>query len=1004
MDAQQGGGARDTQRSARVHTVIDDCMRRRNIGETVRDEDIASRHADLMPELGLELRKLALIERAVRAGRSSAGHYVDARSTMPGSPIALPGYDISDEVHRGGQGVVYRATQRATNRDVAIKVMREGPLTGPNDMLRFDREVHVLGQLRHPHIVTIHDSGEVAGHFYYTMDYIDGAPLDDYVTCHDLSVKDILRLFVQVCDAVNAAHLRGVIHRDLKPSNIRVSVTGEPFVMDFGLAKVVSESPTCPAMTLTGQFVGSMPWAAPEQVDGSPARIDIRTDVYSLGVILYQILARRFPYNVTGNVRDVVDNILQAQPARPGNYCPEINDEIDTIVLRCLQKHPERRYQNAGDLARDLRHYLAGEPIEAKRDSFAYMLGKHLRRHWIPAVVACAFVFVLAGGFVASLAFWQQAVTQRDRAVQASFQEQRQRRRAEAVSQFLQDMLRSIDPHNPLGRDAKVRHVLDRAAANVSAGAFANEPDIEAALCTTIGQTYAALGLFAEAEPQQRRALALLQTLHSQFHLDVAISMNDLAVLLSRMGRYTEAEQLHISALEMKQRLVGPAHPEIVMSLANLGQVWRNQGKYAAAEARLHAALDMQTQLGDADIGQRAAVLTIYAGVKKDLGEYKTARNHFKEALRLRTELFGEQHPEVAASLNNVASVCVELGEVAEAEHLFSRALAVQRRTLGNNHPETAATLANLAVLLDERGDYASAETVYRDAVTINRALLGENHPTYATSLCNLAECLKMQGEYTEARQLLETALHIRRAAFGQEHPKVANSLNSLAGLLVRTGDLVPAGQMFREALTICEQQWGPAHPELAIPLGNLAVVRVRQGDLDGAEPLLRRALDIRRAQLGDRHPSLAGSLNNLASVLVRKDDYAAAVPLFREALAIRRATLPEHHHYTALAILNLADALHRQQQHPEAIELLYECRQFPLTDNPHSHQIRGKAASVLGAALSAIGAQAEAEPLLLEGYELLPTEPEIINRLITFYENCGRQSVADKYRTQRQQ
>ncbi len=346
---------------------------------------------------------------------------------------SFPGYEIIHEIHRGGQGVVYLALQKATKRRVAIKILHEGPFAGTTGRSRFEREVQILGQLNHPNIVHIHDSGVATnGSFFYVMDYISGRPLDDLIEGKSAipapqhhsgsgtgsraarksstasastaggawATEDVLRLFIKICDAVNAAHLRGVIHRDLKPANIRVDQRGEPVVVDFGLAKVAipGMSPgdgDHPAMTMTGQFIGSLPWASPEQADGSPDAIDVRTDVYSLGVILYQLLTGKFPYSVMGNMRDVLDNILRAEPARPSSVGKRVNGEIETIVLKCLAKDRSRRYQSAGDVARDLERYLAGEAIEARRDSAMYVLSKTLKRHRVTAGVFIAFASLI---------------------------------------------------------------------------------------------------------------------------------------------------------------------------------------------------------------------------------------------------------------------------------------------------------------------------------------------------------------------------------------------------------------------------------------------------------------------------------------------------------------------------------------------------------------------------------------------------------------------------------
>jgi WD40 repeat protein/serine/threonine protein kinase len=336
--------------------------------------------------------------------------------TLP--PDSFAGYEIVREIHRGGQGVVYQAIQKATKRKVAIKVMKEGPFASKHEKARFEREIDVLAQLNHPSIVGVIDSGVVAGNFYFVMDYISGRPLDAWMADEEHSIDEVLRLFARIGEAVNAAHLRGIIHRDLKPGNIRIGVEGEPHILDFGLAKV-ARGTEAEVMTMTGDFIGSLPWASPEQAEGVPAKIDTRTDVYSLGVILYQMLTGRFPYDVAGSAHDVLDRILHEKPARPSAIRREINDEVETIVLKCLDKQRVRRYQTAGELARDIGHYLNGEAIEAKRDSTLYILRKHLWQYRLPLVVAAGFVLMTVVGLFVSLALWRQAARERDRAVLA---------------------------------------------------------------------------------------------------------------------------------------------------------------------------------------------------------------------------------------------------------------------------------------------------------------------------------------------------------------------------------------------------------------------------------------------------------------------------------------------------------------------------------------------------------------------------------------------------------
>jgi serine/threonine protein kinase len=326
-------------------------------------------------------------------GAPGSANVTTARTAAPAEPLpSVPGFELLRELHRGGQGVVYLALQKSTKREVAIKVMLQGPFAGPGDRARFEREVAILARLEHPNIVTIHDSGVASGAHYFVMRYVAGVALDTWIKSNAGDRDRVLRLFVEICDAVEAAHARGVVHRDLKPGNIRVGPDDRPAVLDFGLAKVAGGGGLeALAMTQTGQFMGSVPWASPEQAAGESSRLSPRSDVYALGVMLFQALTGEFPYSIEGNVREVLDRVRFADALRPSSvvrrlstsrasaHAP-IDRELDTIVLTCLRKEPERRYASAGALAADLRRYLAGESIVARSDSLAYVVASRSRR------------------------------------------------------------------------------------------------------------------------------------------------------------------------------------------------------------------------------------------------------------------------------------------------------------------------------------------------------------------------------------------------------------------------------------------------------------------------------------------------------------------------------------------------------------------------------------------------------------------------------------------------
>ena len=340
------------------------------------------------------------VGRAVDVGAGSSGT-VDTRSAAT-SPVpsfrgtapaleSLTDYKDFRQIGQGGQGVVYRATELSTGRDVAIKVVREGAFAGSGDVARLEREIRALDLIRHPGIVAVRDRGIVEGHAYFVMDYVAGLALDDYMARATLALEEKVRLVACIGEAIHAAQLLGVVHRDLKPKNIRVDPDGQPHVLDFGLAKILSDdSAYWASMTATGQFVGSLPWASPEQVEGTSGEIDIRSDVYSLGVVFYQVLVGQFPYPVRGPLPGVIDNILTADPVRPSTVDSNIDEELEAIVLKTLAKNRDDRYQSVGDLTEDLHRYLKNQPVEAMGDNTWYVIRKMIQREKAPVAAAAA--------------------------------------------------------------------------------------------------------------------------------------------------------------------------------------------------------------------------------------------------------------------------------------------------------------------------------------------------------------------------------------------------------------------------------------------------------------------------------------------------------------------------------------------------------------------------------------------------------------------------------------
>ncbi len=560
----------------------------------------------------------------------------DNGNAMLGAPTDIAGYRIVKEIHRGGQGVVYQAVHEGTKRRVAVKVMREGPFASKADQARFEREVQVLGHLNHPGIVSIYDTGVANGSHYFVMDYISGQPLDVYLQMRRMNSREVLELFASICEAVHAAHLQGVIHRDLKPGNIRVDSDGAPHVLDFGLAKSGLPEPGSSAMTVTGQFMGSLPWASPEQAEAQPGRIDVRSDVYSLGVIAYQMLADRFPYDVTGSMREVLENILNAEPQRPSLLRRDINDEVDTIVLKCLQKDRERRYQSAGEIARDVRRFLNGDPIEAKRDSFGYVMSKHIRRHRVTVVVALSFVAVTLGGLFTALYFANQAATERDAA-------QRAQRYAESKATEADEVRLAAEAEANRARAAereqqRLRRLADERAEQARVAMMDAEDarrEAEAALrrMSDHASSMLAEGRAAEAEGLLRQVVDQQQRLSGEGSPLTQAAIRNLKELYIALGRQEEAVEWSLREnLALQRESWGAAVP-LAPHLAALATHLRSRGADAAAEPLLRERVEIFRAAPQLPARDFTIALLELAELELELDKYASAEAHAREAL-----------------------------------------------------------------------------------------------------------------------------------------------------------------------------------------------------------------------------------------------------------------------------------------------------------------------------------------------------------------------------------
>ena len=851
-------------REARLLHVLEGITRRRSGGDLLPDHLVLAEHPDLQPELGESLADLRRIEEAEASAVGSAtddeedqpDHDPDGEAASYLPQPSLPGYIISQEVHRGGQGVVYRAVQETTGRQVAIKVLHDHGLASKEGRIRFDQEVRILGQLRHPSIVTIHDRGTAHGKLYLVMDFISGLSLDEYCATRHLTIDQTLRLFIKICDAVNAAHLHGVIHRDLKPNNIHVDERGEPYILDFGLAKLAPEgsgglAPHGP-MTETGQFVGSLPWSSPEQAQGDPRHMDLRTDVYSLGVNVYQMLTGRFPYVVEGGARDVLTNIIDVEPKSLRALRSDIPDDIDAIVRKCLRKEPEGRYQSAAAIAEDVQRYLDKQPIMARAPSTLYQLRKLAARHRLPSALLATLAVVLCG-----TVGWMTYQRQHERALVRRAQQAEQRafteaESAKAVNSFLvNDLLAGVRPEIARGDSPTLRDALDTAAERIEQ-AFPHQPLVEASVRAVIGQSYASLGLYWEAEPHVRKALELRTAASGPTDRDALRSELQLANLLCSQARYSEADSLTLRILGTTQRVFAHEDELTLQARHQRAMLQVFLGRLQEAEQIFEELLETRTRLeGENDrssIGARADWAYITLVRRKRQAE---AEDTYDTILQQCRELFGDDHPQTLRAMLNVAQTLTAQRKLLEAEEMFGRTLTGYRRVLGEDHPEMVFLKLLFARLRQNQGRLTEAIGLLQDAADVGRRVLGAEHPITLQAQEALGHNLGLKGEYARSEAIHRETLARHRSIYGDNHLSTAQSLECLGMVLSWMGRHAEAERCFRESYTIFESSLGSAEP-VASPIRGLVSSLAAQGRGEEARPFSEELLKLREAAAED--------------------------------------------------------------------------------------------------------------------------------------------------------
>jgi serine/threonine protein kinase/tetratricopeptide (TPR) repeat protein len=854
----------------RVTTIVAHAraLSTRDRGEYVRracgaDETLLSH---VLQALGDALGEKAAQEQGfwdeVAAGELSGGPF---HESLEGQRLGH--YRLVRKLGSGGMGDVYLA-ERADDeyqQHVAIKIVRRGQFS-PQIQSRLRMERQILATLQHPNIARLLDGGRAPdGTPYLVMEYIDGEPIDTYCDRRRLTIEARLQLVKTICGAVQYAHQNLIVHRDLKPNNILITPEGVPKLLDFGIAKLLDTRHSAHTLAVTHYEYRVMTpaHASPEQVRGDV--ITTASDIYVLGVLMYELLSGRRPFHLVGTSLTEMERIICEQDAPPPSgmvarlieESPELISEIaarrsmtparlqkrlrgdlDNIIGMAMRKDPERRYASAEQLAADLEHHLNGEPVLATSDTWLYRTRKFIKRHGWAVAAGAAAVVTLAAFSAVTYVQAQRIAKQRDVATA-------ERTRAEQISSFLVDLFELADPSRSRGSQVTAREILDIGARRIRLG-LTDQPETRATLLGTIGRVYGSMGL------------------------------------------YESSVELLEEALQSRIRLYGERHPEVALARVDLGNALCERGLLDVCADQLNTALTMQTELLGADSLAVAPTLLAHGHLAQLRGEIDLAERYFNDSLELYRRHQQERTSQAASAINDLAHLYAYRNDHERAATLYRAALDIDRNALGNDHPLVGIHVLNLAFTLQSQGKLAEAAPLYTESLQILSKVLGEAHPMTLDASSNYGRFLHRRGDFAEAEKVLARVVELDRKARGEDHPYVGHDLVSLGMLRVDAGDPAQAQRDFTAALAIYAASLPADHPFAASALSGLGRAQLEQGHAREAEQTLRRAADIAgKSSLPADSPQLAAINSSLGRALLAQRRFEDAAPLLRSSYPI---------------------------------------------------------------------------------------------------------------------
>ena len=794
----------------------------------------------------------------------SGNHPDRAHETWAGEHVLQPGQIFSERFQlvrtlgEGGMGQVWLAEQTSpVRRPVALKLIKAG-MYDESMMRRFQSERQSLALMDHPAIAKVFDAGATPqGQPYFVMEYVPGLPITEYCDRKKLKIGDRLELFVQACEGVQHAHQKAIVHRDLKPANILVvEVDGRPVprIIDFGLAKVVTAQVGASLFTRQGHFVGTPEFMSPEQADPSSQDIDTRSDVYSLGVVLYVMLAGSLPFDTKPGQRQSLDELLRKlredEPPRPSakagaqretlaaNAAARGSDphqllsllrgDLDWITMKALEKDRARRYGAPSELAADIRRYLNHETVTARPASGGYRLRKYARRHRVAVTVAAGLVLLLAAFSILQAIELRRITQERDR--------------ANRITDFMTGLFNISDPSEARGNSVTAREILDKASKDMGSG-LVKDTEVQSQLMFVMARTYGNLGLYSRADKLAKAALDARIGLLGRDDPRTLGSMTLMGWILDKEGSEAEAERMERQALAGERRILGPEDP-----------------------------LTLQTQ-------DDLALILLHGG------HYGEVEKLEREVIGIETRVLGESDAQTLQSMNHLGVSLLLQSRFAEAEQEYRRLLDVERRALGPDHPETLKAVANLSTSLQGQDRFTEAEALYREALATQQRVLGPEHQNTLRAMFNLAGLLALEGRLADSENLLRKTLAIQSRTLGPEYPDTLGSQANLADLLLREGHVHDAEKLQRETLDARRRVLGPGNHLTLTTQSFLAEILIREGHYAEAEKLARQAFEVQLRSSGPRSPQTLYTLLQMGRAMALSHRYAEAKKLFQEAI-----------------------------------------------------------------------------------------------------------------------